>query len=193
MNRLARWSRLKRGEVVDLPTEDKGPDDPMAHASPSGAPCDTRDAPTDSADLSPGSLDASLPDPDTLPPGSDIKAFLAPGVSAGLRQRALRRLFAAKHYNVRDGLDDYDDDYRQCLKPLASEVAQRLRRWAESTQESVTDDDTQSASADDPTGKRSPRDTSPTQPPTPESAPRDASDNHLPVTDTTTRGEGESV
>lgn len=37
-------------------------------------------------------------------------------------------MFAADHYHHRDGLNDYDDDYRQ-LKNLSQEVADRLREW----------------------------------------------------------------
>lgn len=129
MSRFERWSRLKRGELspssegAEATLED---DTPVPQATVFHDP-DRETEPESS--LAPGSLDHTLPDPDTLPAGSDIKAYLASGVSAGLRKRALRRLFAGDHYGLRDGLDDYDDDYRQKLQPLASEVAERLRNW----------------------------------------------------------------
>ena len=137
MSRLGRWSQRKRDVTTresahDLDATDAAwvdESDDEARAVLAGKP------PIDSLETAsetepePGSLDHTLPDPETLPPGSDIKAFLVPGVSAGLRRRALRRLFAADHYGVRDGLDDYDDDYRRHLKPLASELAQRVRQW----------------------------------------------------------------
>lgn len=130
MSRLERWSRLKRGE---LPASPEAPLPPRrAEAKESDEPDREPLAPDDpdrDAEQTPGSLDHTLPDPDTLPAGSDIKAYLASGVSSGLRKRALRRLFAADHYGIRDGLDDYDDDYREKLQPLASEVAERLRNW----------------------------------------------------------------
>ncbi|MFC3285273.1 DUF3306 domain-containing protein [Litchfieldella rifensis] len=139
MSRLSRWSRRKLGEdsadneevaapPVDAEMPDPGPDDIETPSAEDTAPPDPE----------PGSLDHTLPDPDTLPAGSDIKAFMAPGVSAGLRKRALRRLFAAERYGIRDGLNDYDHDYRQCLKPLTSEVAQRLRKWADRFDETET-------------------------------------------------------
>lgn len=139
MSRLNRWSRRKLGEdtadneeiaapPVEVETPAPGPDDIETPSAEDTAPPDPE----------PGSLDHTLPDPDTLPPGSDIKAFMVPGVSAGLRKRALRRLFAADRYGIRDGLNDYDYDYRQRLKPLASEVAQRLRKWAERIDEAET-------------------------------------------------------
>lgn len=132
MSRLERWSRLKRGETRETPFSP-----PTATSVEDDRPASSREADNrqdiDEEDAAqapePGSLDHTLPDPDTLAPGSDIKAYLVSGVSAGLRKRALRRLFAASHYGVRDGLDDYDDDFRAKLKPLAEDVADRLRQW----------------------------------------------------------------
>ncbi|QFU01625.1 hypothetical protein FIU83_08245 [Halomonas sp. THAF5a] len=124
MSRLERWSRRKRGETEETPPEPEAAVPGEATHAPLNAAPETADG-----EPEPGSLDHTLPDPDTLPPGSDIKAYLASGVSAGLRRRALRRLFAASHYGVRDGLDDYDDDFREKLKPLAEDVAERLRQW----------------------------------------------------------------
>lgn len=132
MNRLSRWSGRKRGEALDTTEDTQALDgSPAAPSSPPASEAASADPASPSAVNAPATAhpDELLPDPDSLPPGSDIKAFLAPEVSAGLRRRALRRLFAAEHYNLRDGLDDYDDDYRQGLQPLAEELAQRLRRW----------------------------------------------------------------
>lgn len=124
MSRLERWSRRKRGESQSLPASPEPPVAAEGEVPPADAALGTADE-----TLEPGSLDHTLPDPDSLPPGSDIKAYLVSGVSAGLRKRALRRLFAASHYNVRDGLDDYDEDFREKLTPLAEDVAERLRQW----------------------------------------------------------------
>ncbi|TDR57391.1 uncharacterized protein DUF3306 [Halomonas ventosae] len=143
MSRFERWSRLKRGEHPASPEAPSAPraGETRASEEPDPAPREPvapeRDA-TSSRSPAPGSLDHTLPDPDTLPPGSDITAYLASGVSSGLRKRALRRLFAGKHYGIRDGLDDYDDDYRQKLQPLAGEVAERLRNW---TRRQLEDDE----------------------------------------------------
>ena len=62
---------------------------------------------------------------------------MVPGVSGALRRRALKRLWATGNYNVRDGLDDYDADYNQLLKPMDSELASKLRRWTHKVEEAV--------------------------------------------------------
>lgn len=168
MSRFERWSRLKRGEHPASPEAPLTPPAGETRASeePDPGPRDPdapeRDA-TSSGSPAPGSLDHTLPDPDTLPAGSDITAYLASGVSSGLRKRALRRLFAGKHYGIRDGLDDYDDDYRQKLQPLAGEVAERLRNW---TRRQLEDDESPDEVTSDgmATGDEGPHESSPDTP-----------------------------
>ncbi|AQU83751.1 MULTISPECIES: DUF3306 domain-containing protein [unclassified Halomonas] len=148
MSRLERWSRKKRG-VEDEPALVSEEPAPLAElisteaeardgTVESGLPSEPQLQVGEQAEQeapAPGSLDHTLPDPDTLPPGSDFSVFMASGVSAALRRRALKRLWATGNYNVRDGLDDYDADYRQQLKPMASELAGKLRRWANKEEE----------------------------------------------------------
>ncbi|UTA79412.1 DUF3306 domain-containing protein [Halomonas sp. XH26] len=151
MSRLERWSRKKRGVESDEADAalDNPPNDSAEPKSELGLEADAlsaassdtesldAEASVDDAPPLPGSLDHTLPDPDHLPAGSDFSAFMAPGVSAALRRRALKRLWATGNYNVRDGLDDYDADYRQQLKPMATELAGKLRRWANKAEEAV--------------------------------------------------------
>jgi len=151
VSRLERWSRKKRGVESDEADAalDNPPNDSTEPTSELGLEADTlsatssdtesldAEASVDDATPLPGSLDHTLPDPDHLPAGSDFSAFMAPGVSAALRRRALKRLWATGNYNVRDGLDDYDADYRQLLKPMATELAGKLRRWANKAEEAV--------------------------------------------------------
>ncbi|WP_372373338.1 DUF3306 domain-containing protein [Vreelandella venusta] len=151
MSRLERWSRKKRGvesNEADVASENppNGSTEPKSELgleadALSATSSDTEsldaEASVDDARPLPGSLDHTLPDPDSLPAGSDFSAFMVPGVSAALRRRALKRLWATGNYNVRDGLDDYDADYRQQLKPMATELAGKLRRWANKAEEAV--------------------------------------------------------
>ncbi|MBF8221594.1 DUF3306 domain-containing protein [Halomonas sp. 328] len=158
MSRLSRWSERKREAA-------------QAEGSPAPPPIDeAADAPAAASAADSGEA-APLPDPDDLAPGSEISAFMASGVGEALRRRALRRLFAGDQYGVRDGLDDYDDDYRR-LQPLAGELAERLRRWTRPSGEAPQDDNlsgeavdhaapgedeghsTPASSADEPTGEK---------------------------------------
>lgn len=55
--------------------------------------------------------DEDMPDIESLTPDSDYTGFLSPQVSDGLRRLALRKLFQGAEFNIRDGLDDYDQDF----------------------------------------------------------------------------------
>lgn len=57
--------------------------------------------------------DADMPPLDSLTEDSDYSGFLSPSVSEALRKQALRKLFHSAGVNVRDGLDDYDEDYTE--------------------------------------------------------------------------------
>lgn len=60
--------------------------------------------------------DADMPPLETLNEGSDYTGFLSPKVSESLRKAALRKLFGSSGFNIRDGLDDYDEDFTQFAK-----------------------------------------------------------------------------
>jgi cell division protein FtsB len=100
---LARWSRRKL-EAEQTPAVDAGLLDQQ--------PAATADAQVDSAVEAPAALtDADMQDIDTLTDDSDFTPFMSSGVSEELRNLALRKLFHAPVFNIRDGLDEYDEDY----------------------------------------------------------------------------------
>lgn len=99
---LARWSRLK-AQAREREERD-ATQDASSHEA----------APTTSAEAAPAGEPAppvSLPDLDELDQESDYSAFLAQGVDAALRKRALRKLFHSPKFNAFDGLDTYRDDF----------------------------------------------------------------------------------
>jgi hypothetical protein len=61
---------------------------------------------------------------------SDYSAFLSPKVSVELQRLALRKLFRSAKFNVRDGLDDYAEDYHR-YETLAGSLADGLRAGVE--------------------------------------------------------------
>ena len=60
--------------------------------------------------------DADMPPLESLGEDSDYRGFLSPKVSESLRKAALRKLFGSSGFNIRDGLDDYDEDFTQFAK-----------------------------------------------------------------------------
>ena len=100
---LERWSRLKaearKRDALQPAPADADPDEPVPAT------------PADAATAGEAPPPLPLPDLDQLGQDSDYSAFLAPGVDAALRQRALRKLFRSPKFNVFDGLDTYRDDF----------------------------------------------------------------------------------
>ena len=102
---LSRWSRRKMEA------------DQLGAAIEESMPLDRGDAVTLSvaeevdAVEKPVLTDADMPDIETLSEDSDFSGFMSSGVSDELRNLALRKLFKAPVFNIRDGLDEYDEDY----------------------------------------------------------------------------------
>jgi len=99
---LSRWSRRKleadRDDADTAPAVEPGPVGEAAAISAQ---------PAEEKPLS----DADMPDIDSLSAESDFSGFMSSGVSDELRNLALRKLFHAPVFNIRDGLDEYDEDY----------------------------------------------------------------------------------
>ncbi len=70
-----------------------------------------------------------------------IANLLVSEASESVKKAALRNLFLSEEFNVRDGLDDYDDDYSN-LKSLSEGVAETLRDWIkDKTEQEPTDEE----------------------------------------------------
>jgi hypothetical protein len=99
---LGRWSDLKR-EAREPAAP--GPVEPAPQPAPEAAEPGQTEAP-----------EKPLPDLESLDERSDYTGFMSPQVSRELRRLALRKLFHLPSFNLRDGLDDYDDDFTQFAK-----------------------------------------------------------------------------
>lgn len=72
-----------------------------------------------------------------------VAQLLVSEASESVKKAALRKLFLSEEFNVRDGLDDYDDDYSN-LKSLSEDVAETLRDWVkDKTEEDTTEESSQ--------------------------------------------------
>ena len=111
---LERWSRRKLDARQDdsvLPAEDA-----MA-----GDMASVTDEPDELL------TDADMPPIESLDESSDYSPFLSPGVSDGLRQQAMRKLFAQPGFNITDGLNDYDEDFTQ-FTGLGNVITHEMKR-----------------------------------------------------------------
>lgn len=74
--------------------------------------------------------DADMPPLDSLTEDSDYRGFLSPKVSETLRRKALHILFHGPSFNIRDGLDDYDEEFTNFAK-LGDIVTSDMRHQME--------------------------------------------------------------
>jgi hypothetical protein len=77
--------------------------------------------------------DADMPPVESLDEHSDYRGFMSPKVSEDLRRLALRKLFHLPMFNIRDGLDDYDEDFRT-VEALGNIITADMRHRVEMEQ-----------------------------------------------------------
>jgi len=128
---ISRWSKRKLDEKAH---EVLNTDTLPVTEEPTPVLVDEQTHPvTDAADVE--QSEPSLQEPDaqatsTLeqPEEMSIANLLTSDVEQSIKKAALRKLFLSEEFNVRDGLDDYDEDYSN-LKTLSQSVAETLREW----------------------------------------------------------------
>lgn len=117
---LRRWSQRKLEAGREAQAKVDPPATPVARPPEAVVQADAASAPASDA------IEPALPPVDSLTFDSDFAAFLKPGVDQGLRQQALRKLFADPRFNVMDGLDVYIDDYGKFV-PIPPELVAQLQ------------------------------------------------------------------
>ena len=116
---LSRWSRRKALRQEEL-------DDEVLVGTE-----ETVTKTVDSAEESPPSpTDEDMPAVESLGADDNYGDFLSPKVSEKLRKVALRKLFHGAGFNIRDGLDDYDEDFTY-FEPLGDIVTADMRHREE--------------------------------------------------------------
>ena len=115
-------------------------------------------------DAAPALTDEDMPDVETLTKDSDFNQFFSPGVSEELRKLALRKLFFLPEFNIRDGLNDYDDDFSK-MPELTKAVVDKLRSWVNDKQEDLEEElgEQLSVTTNDETKEPQPDDLEPAQ------------------------------
>lgn len=121
---LGRWSKRKARSVQGQPDDETDNDDVSAGIRESGgvepSPEESR-APESGMEMPDKTrqeneeqvkTDADMPDLELIDDSTNMSDFFSPGVSEGLRNQALRRLFHTSKFNVLDPLDDYNESFR---------------------------------------------------------------------------------
>jgi hypothetical protein len=122
---LARWSRRKQQVQQGVPVAPQAPAEPPTAAPPVPA---SRVEPVEisAPAREPQAPAPTLDDVAALTKDSDFKRFVAPDVDPGVKNAALKKLFASDpHFNVMDGLDVYIDDYSK-FEPVPQSMMRQL-------------------------------------------------------------------
>ena len=141
---LSRWSRRKH--EVQQALDDQAPPVTADDVDTGLPPAETAPEPAE-----PVLTDADMPDVESLTEESDFSPFMSPGVSDELRNLALRKLFRAPVFNIRDGLDEYDDDFTTFEK-LGDIVTSDMKHQIEMQQQKLREQlaqEGESATAED--------------------------------------------
>lgn len=112
-NFLGRWARrkaqAKSNKAPDATPTVPAPEEPTQAQRESLAP--TSQSEPAAAAVPDDNPPAPIPPLESLDENSDYSRFMASDVEKDLRRLALRKLFKAPAFGIRDGLDDYDDDF----------------------------------------------------------------------------------
>jgi hypothetical protein len=148
---LSRWARRKRvarggGDPDEAIVDTPGPE---AARDPAEAPA----AETASGDSQPAELgDEDMPPVERIDGETDMSGFFSPQVSRAVKKAALRKFFHSPAFNIVDGLDDYDDDFRnfEALGDIiTSDMRGQMEREAEKAKEALAKDADAAPAPDD--------------------------------------------
>ena len=126
---LRRWSQRKyrAKQAAGLPPEGASAQPAVPQTS-----AEVQDTPTDQTDT------PVLPPIESLDEHSDYRGFMSDKVSDELHRLALRKLFSLPQFNIRDDLNDYDEDF-SAFRPLADLVPHDMVRSVEQALKKATD------------------------------------------------------
>ena len=87
--------------------------------------------------------DEDMPILDSIDENTDMSGFFSPKVTRAVKKAALRKFFHSPVFNIVDGLDDYDDDFRnfEALGDIiTSDMRGMMEREAERAREAMAKD-----------------------------------------------------
>ena len=149
----SRWSRRKLQGSSDDIGDQRSEQEATSQAAESELELQAQRRERQLAELN-ALKDEDMPDLDSLDGHSDFSPFMSSKVSAGLRKLALRKLFQGESYNVRDGLDEYDDDYTSFEKldptTITADMRHRMEVEAEKRKAEMEQEDLETLADDRP-------------------------------------------
>jgi len=110
-SRLSRWSRRKQQTTEETRKEDLTLETGQQYQSEGELEVVSSEDQQQNEVQQPVLTDDDMEPVEELTEDSDYSKFMSPGVSDELRNLALRKMFHAPIFNIRDGLDEYDGDY----------------------------------------------------------------------------------
>jgi len=143
---LSRWARRKRvarggGDPDALVGESPSEGAELADAATVDATIDEDGQPLELTD-------DDMPPVDSIDEDTDMSGFFSPKVSQAVKKAAFKKFFHSPLFNIVDGLDDYDDDFRnfEALGDIiTSDMRGLMEREAERARQAVADDAGESA------------------------------------------------
>jgi hypothetical protein len=141
---LSRWARRKRVARAGGDPDAQQPERSLDGEMPAGAVPTAGEQPLGGDDRPPVELtDEDMPAVDAIDESTDMSGFFSPKVTEAVKKAALRKFFHSPAFNVVDGLDDYDDDFRNFAALgdiVTSDMRSRMEPEAESAGESLSED-----------------------------------------------------
>jgi hypothetical protein len=134
---FSRWSQRKQAVAKGLPVAEPAiPSSPVESSELTGSPQSLQRSKAVPQELESGATEAkssetpakplpSLDDANALTSNSDFQPFMRPGVTADVRNVAMKKLFTDPHFNVMDGLDIYIGDYNT-PDPMPAGMLQKM-------------------------------------------------------------------
>ncbi len=141
---LSRWARRKRVARAGGDPDAQEPERPLDGEMLAKAAPSVGDEPLEGDDRQPVELtDEDMPAVDAIDENTDMSGFFSPKVTDVVKKAALRKFFHSPAFNIVDGLDDYDDDFRNFAALgdiITSDMRSQMEREAERARESLAED-----------------------------------------------------
>ena len=134
---FSRWSQRKQAVAKGVPVAEAAvPASPVDSSELTGSSQSLQRSTAAPQEIESGATEAksselpakplpSLDDARALTPTSDFQPFMRPGVTADVRNAAMKKLFTDPHFNVMDGLDIYIGDYNT-PDPMPAGMLQKM-------------------------------------------------------------------